>query len=227
VAGGSDGLCWSFSNHDVERAVSRWMPAGGGMAFARLLMAFTLSLRGSICLYQGEELGLPEAVLSEPELRDPFGIAYWPAFRGRDGSRTPMPWVAMAEHAGFGDGAAPWLPVPAAHRALAVDVQEADQESLLWEYRRFLWWRRGVPALVRGTSTPVEVPAPMVAFLRECEGQRVLAVFNLSDGEIDYDGFGIRGRLERYGYALAEVDGGDAAGADMGGGSSLAPVPGA
>src|SRR4051794_24361211 len=84
-------------------------------AFARLLMALLLSLRGSVCLYQGEELGLTEADLREADLRDPFGIAYWPEFRGRDGSRTPMPWCAEAPHAGFTTGDRPWLPVPPAH----------------------------------------------------------------------------------------------------------------
>jgi alpha-glucosidase len=178
-------FCWSFSNHDVERAISRWNPCPGTLppdpAFARLLMALLLSLRGSVCLYQGEELGLTEAVLAESDLRDPFGIAYWPAFRGRDGSRTPMPWNAGAAHGGFTSAPAAWLPVPNAHRSLAVDVQEADGSSLLQAFRRFLHWRRGVPALVRGTLLPVVLPSPLVGFVREYDGQRVLAVFNLSD----------------------------------------------
>lgn len=173
-------ICWSFSNHDVVRAVSRWDPGQERPAFARLLMALMLSLRGSVCLYQGEELGLTEANLAETDLRDPFGIAYWPEFRGRDGSRTPLPWSATAEHAGFTTGT-PWLPIPKSHRALAVDVQEADDTSLLHEFRRFLHWRRNVPALVLGTLQPLALPEPLVGFVREHEGQRVLALFNLSD----------------------------------------------
>ena len=65
-------LCWSFSNHDVERALSRWNPRKGEAepepAFARLLMALLLSLRGSVSLYQGEELGLTEAELAAEDL---------------------------------------------------------------------------------------------------------------------------------------------------------------
>lgn len=183
--------CWSFSNHDVERAVSRWNPRRGEAppdpAFARLLMALLLSLRGSVCIYQGEELGLTEAELAESDLRDPFGIAYWPEFRGRDGSRTPMPWLAAAPHAGFTAGAAPWLPVPEAHRALAVDRQQANDGSLLHAYRRFLHWRRGIPALVKGTMTPVDLPEPLVGFIREHDGQRVIAIFNLSDRIVTLD----------------------------------------
>jgi alpha-glucosidase len=172
-------ICWSFSNHDVVRAISRWDPGQGGPAFARLLMALLLSLRGSVCLYQGEELGLTEAALCETDLRDPFGIAYWPEFRGRDGSRTPMPWSATADHACFTTGI-PWLPVPDSHRALAVDAQEADDASLLHAFRRFLHWRRTIPALVRGTLQPLALEDPMVGFVRSYKGQRVLAIFNLS-----------------------------------------------
>jgi alpha-glucosidase len=155
-------------------------------------MAFLLSLRGSVCLYQGEELWLTEAVLAEGDLRDPFGIAYWPEFRGRDGSRTPMPWRAEAVHAGFTSAAAPWLPVPEAHRSLAVDVQEADGSSLLHAFRRFLHWRRSVPALVRGTLQVVDLPSPLVGFVREYDGQRVLAVFNLSEQTVLLDGAAYR-----------------------------------
>ena len=188
--------CWSFSNHDLERAISRWNPRRGEAppdpAFARLLMALLLSLRGSVCLYQGEELGLTEAELSEADLRDPFGIAFWPEFRGRDGSRTPMPWLTAAPQCGFTTAATPWLPVPAAHRVLAVDAQEADGNSLLHAFRRFLLWRRGVPALTRGTLHPLALPEPLVGFVRDLAGQRVLAVFNLSDRPAAFDrtGFG-------------------------------------
>jgi alpha-glucosidase len=205
---GTDGwICWSFSNHDVERAISRWNPARGvappDPAFARLLMALLLSLRGSVCLYQGEELGLTEATLAESELRDPFGIAYWPEFRGRDGSRTPMPWSATAAHAGFTGAPVPWLPVRDAHRALAVDVQEADGSSLLHAFRRFLHWRRGVPALLHGTLVPMALPEPLVGFVREHDGERVLAVFNLSDQAVPFDTapFGTARRLIESGFA--------------------------
>jgi alpha-glucosidase len=84
-------------------------------------------------------------------------------------------------------GANPWLPLPNAHRGLAVDVQEADGSSPLHAFRRFLHWRRGVPALVLGTLAQVALPSPLVGFVREHEGQRVLAVFNLSDQSIAFD----------------------------------------
>jgi alpha-glucosidase len=180
-------FCWSFSNHDVERAVSRWNPRRGEAApdpaFARLLMALLLSLRGSICLYQGEELGLTEATLTEDQLRDPFGIAYWPEFRGRDGSRTPMPWRGDAPHGGFTTGT-PWLPVPLDHLGRAVDVQMANSGSLLHAYRRFLAWRRGMPALRYGSLRVVPLAEPLVGFVRETDNARLLAVFNLSGHDV-------------------------------------------
>ncbi|MBK1662574.1 DUF3459 domain-containing protein [Paracraurococcus ruber] len=180
--------CWSFSNHDVVRAATRWAPRtgdGDGVEdprFTRLLLALLLSLPGSACLYQGEELGLPEADLTEDEIRDPFGIAYWPEFKGRDGSRTPMPWAAAERFAGFTpDWSYPWLPVPPAHRALAADVQEADPDSTLNLTRALLALRRANPALRHGTAAPLDLPAPLFGFLREAAGQRVALVFNLSD----------------------------------------------
>ena len=182
--------CWSFSNHDVERAVSRWSPAGRGTPdprFARLLAALLLSLRGSVCLYQGEELGLPEAELALEDIRDPFGLTYWPEFRGRDGSRTPMPWQAAAPQAGFSSGK-PWLPVPAAHHPLAVDRQEADPDSLLHTWRRLLRQRQAQPALVRGAQRALDLPAPLAGLVRDYAGQRILAVFNLSRAPVRFNG---------------------------------------
>ncbi len=211
--GGDDGwVCWSFSNHDVERAVSRWYPgpreAPPSPEFARLLIALLLSLRGSVTLYQGEELGLTEAVLDADDLRDPFGIAYWPEFRGRDGSRTPMPWDGRRPHAGFTEGT-PWLPVAAAHVSSAVQTQEADAMSLLHDVRRFLAWRRGQPALLHGALHPLPLPAPLVGFVREHEGERVLAAFNLSGAPalLELDGFeGVR-PCHQSGFAAEAVDG--------------------
>ena len=176
--------CWSFSNHDVERAVSRWNPRRGEAppdpAFARLLMALLLSLRGSVSLYQGEELGLTEAELAMEHLRDPFGIAFWPEFRGRDGSRTPMPWEAEAPFAGFTNAPEPWLPLPEPHRAFAVDRLEQDHDGLLHTFRRFLVWRRSRPALLYGTLIRLNLPEPLIGFIREHDNERILAAFNLS-----------------------------------------------
>ena len=210
AANGAGWLCWSFSNHDVERAISRWNPApeaSPDQRFARLLMAFQLCLRGSVCLYQGEELGLEEAELGEADLRDPFGIAYWPEFRGRDGSRTPMPWVADAPHGGF-SRERPWLPVFDAHRKRAVDVMEADRHSLLHDWRRFLRHRADHSALVRGDMRNLRLPSPLIGFVREDARERILCLFNFSAETVKLQGArflgtGLPDNLAPYGTAFA------------------------
>ncbi len=181
-------LCWAFGNHDVERVVSRWSGERPNPDFARLLAALQISLRGSICIYQGEELGLPEAELAHHELRDPYGIAFYPEFRGRDGCRTPMPWDADARHAGFTRAETPWLPVPDTHRRHAVDQQHGDPTSVLSAWRRLLAWRKRHPALIHGDLNLIDLPDPLVGFTRSARGERLLAVFNLGDQPVALPG---------------------------------------
>ena len=171
--------CWSMGNHDVPRLLTRWGGAGAPPALAKVLLALLGSLRGSICIYEGEELGLSEADVPYESLQDPFGIAFWPEFKGRDGCRTPMPWTAKGSFAGFSESAA-WLPVAESHRGLAVDVQEASADSVLNSYRRFLAWRRTQAALQRGTIRFIDTPQNGLAFVRELGRERVIAAFNLS-----------------------------------------------
>jgi len=176
--------CWAISNHDVQRAVTRWSGDGAGHGFAEQLVALVSSLRGSVCLYQGEELGLDEADIAFEDLRDPYGIAFWPSFKGRDGCRTPMPWDD-SDTAGFTTGL-PWLPIPASHRARSVAVQETDPGSTLHAVRTFLRWRASQPALVDGDIRFLDAAEPVLAFERMHEGSRLLAVFNLSAAEATF-----------------------------------------
>ena len=87
--------CWALSNHDVIRWATRWGGAAPARGLLRLAPALQVSLRGSLSIYQGEELGLPEADIAFEDLQDPYGITMWPEFKGRDGCRTPMPWQAV------------------------------------------------------------------------------------------------------------------------------------
>ena len=174
---------WAISNHDVARVLSRWGGAGAPPALANLLTALVCSLRGSVCVYQGEELGLEEAEVPYEALRDPYGLAFWPTFKGRDGCRTPMPWDD-SEHAGFSTGP-PWLPIPAAHRARAVSRQDTDPGSVLTGFRRFLHWRKSQPALRWGRIAFLDTPEPILAFTRHLDGETVLAVFNLSPEAVE------------------------------------------
>ena len=169
--------CWSISNHDVQRVVTRW---GGEQPDARLapmLCALAASLRGSVCVYQGEELGLPEAEVPYELLQDPYGISFWPTFKGRDGCRTPMPWQD-ATHAGFTSGT-PWLPVADSHRSRNVAAQSADPHSTLHQYRAFLRWRAQQSALIDGDIRFLDTAEPVLAFTRTRDNQTLLCVFNL------------------------------------------------
>lgn len=180
-AGAQDGwACWAFSNHDVMRHVSRWTPPGEDFnAVAELAINLLVCLRGAICLYQGEELGLTEAELSFDQLRDPYGIRFWPAFKGRDGCRTPMVWELEAANSGFTEGE-PWLPIPAEHVKKSADVQHRDRESIIAVYRNTLKLRRAHPALCIGSMRLLNAPDNILAFVRETEGEALLCVFNLS-----------------------------------------------
>ena len=188
--------CWSFSNHDVERAASRWHPrgraAGHDPDFVRLLMALLLSLRGSVCLYQGEELGLTEAELAFADLRDPFGIAFWPEFRGRDGSRTPMPWRAAAPQRRLlhrrplaaDPRAAPGAGGGCLGGAAATGAASSPGAP-------------GNPRCSRDSLLPLDLPEPLVGFVREAEGQRMLCLFNLAETPVRAD-------LSRWGRPTTE-----------------------
>ncbi|HEX7111456.1 MAG TPA: alpha-amylase family glycosyl hydrolase [Mizugakiibacter sp.] len=171
--------CWAISNHDVQRVASRWGGADAPAHAASALTALACSLRGTVCVFQGEELGLPEAELPYEQLRDPYGIAFWPTFKGRDGCRTPMPWID-AEHGGF-SRAAPWLPVPEAHRRRSVEAQERDADSPLQRFRTFMRWRRQHPPLVWGGIRMLPAPEPVLALERELDGATIRAYFNTSN----------------------------------------------
>lgn len=181
-SGGGAWPNWAFSNHDVPRVMTRW-GLEDETAAAPLLVALSTCLRGSACVYQGEELGLPEAAVPYEQLQDPYGIRFWPAFKGRDGCRTPMPWTS-APGQGFTRGR-PWLPIPASHRARAVDRQAADPDSVLNRIRRFLHWRKGVPALWWGDIRFLDVPEPALAFERAHADGRLLCAMNLSGHSLE------------------------------------------
>ena len=199
--------CWALGNHDIARVVSRWRRSGPPEAWAKLLNALLFSLRGSVCSYQGEELGLEEAELPRHDLRDPYGIAFWPAFKGRDGCRTPMPWTGSGPACGFSSSAKPWLPIPAQHRASAVSRQLADRDSVLNAYRAFLRWRREQPALRDGDIRFMESPPDTLCFVRGHPGESLLCCFNFSSSAcaVPLSGLGRVEELGGHGFGGCEL----------------------
>jgi alpha-glucosidase len=182
---------WPVGNHDSIRVMTRWGGADAPPALAGLVLAMQLSLKGTPCLYQGDELALPEADVPYDMLQDPYGIAFWPEFKGRDGCRTPMPWTQDLPHAGFTSGT-PWLPVAAPHVAAAVASQEQDPDSPLNCARRFIAWRRRQPQLTRGAIAFVDAPEPVLALRRDLHpnpdgAPAMLAAFNLSNQAVEFE----------------------------------------
>ncbi len=175
----SDGwACWALSNHDVVRHATRWATGEKDpAAYLKVLSAMLMSLRGSVCIYQGEELGLGEVEIAFEDIQDPYGKSMWPEFKGRDGCRTPMVWDQNA-NGGFSSGK-PWLPVPAEHVAQSVSTQKGREGSMLEHYRRFLAFRRSHPALAKGEIEFLAADGDVIAFTRTHGNEKLVCVFNL------------------------------------------------
>jgi alpha-glucosidase len=169
--------CWAYSNHDVVRHASRW---NLGDQARRVYAGLLLCLRGSVCLYQGEELGLTEAYVAYEDLQDPYGKRFWPKFKGRDGCRTPMPWNSDNQNGGFSD-VTPWLPVAVEHLQQAVSVQARDEGSTMAFYRNMIGFRKAHRVLAKGEMEIIAHDAGGISFIRSEGDTRLLCVFNLSN----------------------------------------------
>lgn len=182
---------WVLGNHDVCRPVSRFArpqeltqpmdrflshfidrPADveAGRRRARAAALLSLALPGGAYVYQGEELGLPEAEeIPWEAMQDPMVEGTGRTNRGRDGCRVPIPWTRSGESHGFSPegSAAPWLPQPESWGGLSVEAQEGVEGSTLELYRRALHVRREQAALGDGSLTWLDAPAGVLAFRRE------------------------------------------------------------
>jgi alpha-glucosidase len=167
---------WAFSNHDVTRVASRW-GAENNPDRIRLYQALLLSLRGTVILYQGEELGLSHSQVPRHRLQDPEAIRFWPNHRGRDGARTPMPWDDDGPALGFSprDG---WLPAEMTHAPMCVARQAEDPASILAHCRELLALRRQLPALRWGGFDVVSAAADHLVFRRTHPEGTLLCGFN-------------------------------------------------
>ncbi|MEH7826973.1 alpha-glucosidase [Gemmobacter denitrificans] len=171
--------CWSYSNHDTVRHITRWnLSADAAKAYTVLLAC----LRGSICLYQGEELGLPEAEIAFEDLQDPYGIEFWPEFKGRDGARTPMVWQSDNRMGGFTQAEKAWLPVSPSHLPLAAGAQ-GGEGSMLDHYRRVLAFRRTHASLRDGAQVHLQAVGEAVSFLRQDGAETLFCAINLGAGD--------------------------------------------
>ena len=165
--------CWFLENHDLPRVASRFDEAGLGPARGRAILLMLYALRGTPFLYQGQELVLPDAVVPPERVVD---------VDGRDPERAPVPWERPSQAgpgAGFTTGE-PWLPLVGDAEGLCVRAQETDPLSSLHLTRRVAALRRGIPALQDGSQRTLPAAAGVLAWLRETDGDRYLAVVSFA-----------------------------------------------
>jgi alpha-glucosidase len=194
---------WVLSNHDVTRPVTRYGRADTSFAFAtkrfntptdlalglrrsRAAALLSAALPGSLYVYQGDELGLPEAESIPVEvLQDPMYFRSDGVDPGRDGCRVPLPWSGTRPPYGFepeGSASPPWLPQPDDWAGLTVAAEAGDSASMLSLYRTALSIRRSHPALGDGTLTWVDAQDGVLSFTR---GLGFQSVTNLSDVPVE------------------------------------------
>ena len=164
---------WCLENHDHSRVATRYDEGGHGPARARVAAMMLLALRGTAFLFQGQELGLPDARIPPESVVD---------IDGRDPERAPIPWEppsAAGRGAGF-TSATPWLPVVEEAEALAASVQDGDPRSTLSLFRRLIHLRRATPALRDGDQAMLDAGPDVLAWLREADGERWLVALNMS-----------------------------------------------
>ncbi|MET9797446.1 glycoside hydrolase family 13 protein [Nocardiopsis alba] len=180
---------WVLSNHDVTRHVTRFGDGEQGLRRARAATLLMLALPGSVYLYQGEELGLPEVTdLPEESLQDPTWKRSGHTDRGRDGCRVPLPWEGDVVPFGFGpEGSEPWLPVPEHWGELSRAAQRGVEGSTLELYTTALRLRRELEALGDGSMTWLDSPEGVLCFERE-PGVRVAVNLTEAPVELPFSG---------------------------------------
>jgi alpha-glucosidase len=166
---------WFLENHDKPRIVSRFDDGGLGPARARAAALMLFALRGTPFVYQGQELGLPDAEIPPERVVD---------VDGRDPVRAPMPWRPPSQAgpaAGFST-AEPWLPAIGEAERLNAETQGRDDGSMLNLVRRLAALRAQSPVLQIGDQQTFEAGADVLAWLREHDGVRIVAAVNFAAG---------------------------------------------
>lgn len=167
---------WALSNHDSPRVATRL-----GVDQSQALFLALLALPGSLYIYNGQELSLPDAHIDDQYRQDPVYLRTAGAQKGRDGARVPIPWSSEKSECGFTSGA-PWLPIPAEWREISVESQNSQPSSSLNLYRRALKARRAL----FDTDTSIEwcnnLEIGLLAFTRG----EYLVLLNTSDETINY-----------------------------------------
>ncbi len=189
-----------IGNHDMERSYVRYGDGRHDDEIAKLMAALYLTLRGTPIMYYGEELGMTNNDPTRKEdVKDPMGVTGWPAYKGRDGERTPMQWTD-GPNAGFTRGT-PWLPIAPSYKKYNVQSESQDPDSILEFYRHLLALRHRDPALLEGDYVPLnEDNASVLSYLRRYRNEAVLVALNMSGSmqTVNFD-------LTQLGFSRARV----------------------
>jgi alpha-glucosidase len=172
---------WSLGNHDFVRFPTRFGGPDATAAQTRAWLAALFALRGTVFLYQGDELGLPQAEVPFEALQDPFAKRAFVGGSGRDGTRTPFPWSGGEPMGGFTGGSRAWLPLDPRHLAMAADRQQAAADSHLAFTRRLIDLRRRHTPLRIGEAAALTAPDGVLALMRTAGDEQVLCVLNLAE----------------------------------------------
>ena len=194
--GGWNALFWC--NHDQPRIVSRMGSEGKyWKESAKMLAGMIHLMRGTPYIYQGEEIGMPNAHYpSIEQYQDVESLNYYEillkkgktkekaletlAARSRDNSRTPMQWN-VETYGGFSE-AKPWLPMSAGFRKeITVEAQQKDDDSILAFYKKLIAMRKTYPVIAKGAIRFPETQNDMVlAYTRTLGKQKLVVLCNLS-----------------------------------------------
>jgi alpha-glucosidase len=173
-----------LSNHDISRACDRLAGIADADACAKLLAMLLLTARGTPFIYYGEEIGMrTDAPRQLEDVRDPVGRTFWPAYKGRDGARRPMPWNAGAGH-GF-TRARPWLEFSSDAVSRNVAAQTDDGRSVLELFRALLRLRAGSPALREGAYASLDAADGVFAYTRRVGDASIVIALNMSGHTVE------------------------------------------
>ncbi len=167
-----------LSNHDRKRIAERYA-RGEDDGRLKVIAAMLVTLRGTIFMYYGDEIGLRDIHPRRSELLDPMAKHYWPFPAGRDGCRSPMQWDG-SPNAGFSP-AKPWLKVHPNSTTRNVAAQQKDPDSLFHFYKKLIACRKRHPALQDGDFIPITGESKdVLAYLRQSRSETILVALNLS-----------------------------------------------
>lgn len=169
--------CYVLSNHDLSRGVNRF--GKNKYQKAKIAALLLLTLRGTPFIYYGEEIGMSNISLKRSAMVDPLGIKYWPFYKGRDRSRSPMQWDA-SKNAGFSYHQ-PWLPVNENHAFVNVEDQLDEPESILNLYKSLIKLRKQYRSLQKGKWQPfIKGEDQIIAYYRSYKKEKLLIVLSFS-----------------------------------------------